>query len=62
MKEAYWWGFVGAAIMSEKKIIEYDIEHFKRYDGSSVVYKFSKMPSIIFRNLFGLIKLKKSFK
>ena len=59
VKEAYWWGFVGAAIMLKKKIIEYDIEHFERYDGSSVVYKFSKMPSIILRNLLGLIKLKK---
>ena len=62
VKEAYWWGFVGAATMSEKKIIEYDIEHFERYDGSSVVYKFSKMPGIIIRNLIGLLKLKKSFK
>ena len=61
VKEAYWWGFVGAAIMLKKKIIEYDIEHFERYDGSSVVYKFSKMPSIILRNLLGLIKLKNSF-
>ena len=61
VKEAYWWGFIGAAIMLKKKIIEYDIEHFERYDGSSVVYKFSKMPGIIFRNLLGLMKLKKSF-
>ena len=61
VKEAYWWGFVGAAIMFEKKIIEYDIEHFERYDGSSVVYKFSKMPGIILRNLIGLVKLKRSF-
>lgn len=61
VKEAYWWGFVGAAIMFEKKIIEYDIEHFERYDGSSVVYKFSKMPGIVFRNLLGLVKLKRSF-
>jgi glycosyltransferase involved in cell wall biosynthesis len=62
VKEAYWWGFVGAATMLEKKIIEYDIEHFERYDGSSVVYKFYKMPGIIIRNLIGLLKLKKSFK
>ncbi len=61
VKEAYWWGFIGAAIMLKKKIIEYDIEHFERYDGSSVVYKFSKMPGIIFRNLLGLVKLKRSF-
>jgi dolichol-phosphate mannosyltransferase len=62
VKEAYWWGFVGAAVMSKKKIIQYDIKHYERYDGSSVVYKFSKMPGIIFRNLRGLIRLKNSFK
>ncbi len=62
VKEAYWWGFVGAAIMSKKKVIELNIKHFERYDGSSVVYKFSKMPSIIMRNLLGLVKLKNSFK
>ena len=61
VKEAYWWGFIGAATMLKKKIIEFDIEHFERYDGASVVYKFTKMPSIIFRNLVGLIKLKRSF-
>ena len=61
VKEAYWWGFIGAAIMLKKKIIEYDIEHFERYDGSSVVYKFYKMPGIIFRNLLGLLRLKRSF-
>jgi len=62
VKEAYWWGFVGAAVMSKKKIIEFPIEHFERYDGSSVVYKFYKMPGIIFRNLLGLIRLKMSYK
>ena len=61
VKEAYWWGFIGAATMLKKKIIEFDIEHFERYDGASVVYKFTKMPSIIFRNLVGLVKLKRSF-
>ena len=48
-------------IFAKKKIIEFDIEHFERYDGASVVYKFTKMPSIIFRNLIGLVKLKRSF-
>ena len=61
VKEAYWWGFIGASVMYKKKIVQFDIEHFERYDGSSVVYKFSKMPGIILRNLAGLIKLKKSF-
>jgi hypothetical protein len=47
--------------MKKKIIKEIDIEHFKRYDGSTVVYKVSKMPLIIIRNVIGLVKLKKSF-
>jgi glycosyltransferase involved in cell wall biosynthesis len=61
LKEGFWWGFIGAAIMKKKIIKEIDIEHFKRYDGSTVVYKVSKMPLIIIRNVIGLVKLKKSF-
>lgn len=61
LKEGFWWGFVGAAKMFGLRINEIDIVHYKRYDGSTVVYKFSKMPLIIIRNIIGLIKLKKSF-
>ena len=60
LKEGFWWGFVGAAKMFGLRIKEIDIVHYKRYDGSTVVYKFSKMPMIIIRNIIGLIKLKKS--
>ena len=58
MKEGFWWGFIGAAIKKKKTIQEYPIVHYERYDGSSVVYKLSKMPSIIIRNIIGLIKLR----
>ncbi len=61
MREGFWWGFVGAAKMFNLKFHQIDIVHFQRYDGSTVVYKFSKMPMIIIRNIIGLIKLKKSF-
>jgi glycosyltransferase involved in cell wall biosynthesis len=61
LKEGFWWGFTGAAKMSGLKINQIDIIHYKRYDGSTVVYKLSKMPMIIIKNIIGLIKLKKSF-
>ncbi len=58
MREGFWWGFVGAALKKKKSLIQFEIEHFERYDGSSVVYKLSKMPAIILRNIIGLIKLR----
>jgi len=61
LKEGFWWGFIGAAKMLELKILQINIVHYKRYDGSTVVYKLSRMPMIIIRNIIGLIQLKKSF-
>jgi glycosyltransferase involved in cell wall biosynthesis len=58
MREGFWWGFVGAALKQKKTFFQYAIKHYERYDGSSVVYKPSKMLGIIFRNIGGLIKLK----
>jgi hypothetical protein len=58
MREGFWWGFIGAALKSKINISQYRIRHYARYDGSSVVYKFHKMPSIILRNIIGLIKLR----
>jgi dolichol-phosphate mannosyltransferase len=58
MREGFWWGFIGAALKTKINISQYRIRHYARYDGSSVVYKFHKMPSIIFRNIIGLIKLR----
>ena len=59
--EGFWWGFIGAAKLMGLKLMEIKIIHYKRYDGSSAVYKINKMPMIIIRNILGLIKLKKSF-
>jgi dolichol-phosphate mannosyltransferase len=61
LKEGFWWGFIGAAKMFGLSINQINIVHYKRYDGSTVVYKLSRMPMIIIRNITGLIKLKKSF-
>ena len=58
MREGFWWGFVGACVKLNINIKELKIIHFRRKDGSSVVYKPSKMPAIIYRNILGLIKLK----
>lgn len=58
LKEGFWWGFVGACIKKRKKLKECIIKHYERYDGSTVVYKPLRMPSIILRNLIGLLRLK----
>jgi glycosyltransferase involved in cell wall biosynthesis len=62
LKEGFWWGFIAAAKMSGLKILQIDIVHYKRYDGSTVVYKLTRMPNIIITNIIGLIRLKNSFK
>jgi len=58
MKEGFWWGFIGAAIKKSKSIQQINIKHYERYDGQSVVYRINKMPSIIYRNIKGLILLR----
>lgn len=58
MREGFWWGFIGAAIKFDMKISELNIKHYPRFDGSTVVYKLSKMPAIITRNIIGLFKLR----
>jgi glycosyltransferase involved in cell wall biosynthesis len=58
MREGFWWGFIGAALKLKINIKQYHIRHYARYDGSSVVYRFHKMPSIICRNIVGLVKLR----
>ncbi len=60
MREGFWWGFVGSAVLYKMKFLQAKIVHYPRYDGSTVVYKISKMPGIIIRNIIGLIKLRAS--
>ena len=58
LREGFWWGFVASGIKQNYKFKEIDIKHYPRFDGSTVVYKPLKMPSIIIRNIIGLMKLK----
>lgn len=58
MREGFWWGFIGAALKRNYKILQAPIKHYERYDGSTVVYKPSKMPAIILRNIKGLFRLR----
>ena len=58
LKEGFWWGFIGTAVKKRLTIFELPINHRLRLNGETVVYKTEKIPSIAFRNLFGLFKLK----
>src|SRR3989338_4193826 len=58
LKEGFWWGFIGTAVKKGLTIYELPINHQKRLNGETVVYKTNKVPSIAIRNLVGLIKLK----
>lgn len=60
LKEGFWWGFVGMCAKKKLSICEIPINHRKRLRGDTVVYKTNKIPSIAFRNLIGLVKLKYS--
>ena len=58
MKEGFWWGFIAIASQKNFSIKEVKINHRYRIYGKTNVYKVHKIPSIAFRNAFGLIKIK----
>lgn len=58
LKEGFWWGFVGTCIKWNIPIKEFPINHRLRIDGKTQVYTLSKMPSIAFRNIVGLVQLR----
>lgn len=58
LKEGFWWGFIGTAVKKELSIFELPMNHKVRLNGVTVVYKTNKIPSIAFRNLVGLFRLK----
>lgn len=58
LKEGFWWGFIGTAVKKRLTVYELPMNHRVRLNGKTVVYKTDKIPSIAFRNLVGLIKLK----
>ena len=58
MIEGFWWGFIAASLKENKKIYQIDINHRKRITGSTNVFLYYKIPSIAFRNIIGLFKIK----
>ena len=57
MKEGFWWGFVGLSVSNNIKFIERPIKHYPRSEGEAG-YKLKNLLGIIFRNIYGLIKIK----
>lgn len=57
-QEGFWWGFVGCCLLKKINFFEININHRKRIDGETNVYKFNKIPMIAIRNAIGLFKLR----
>ncbi len=58
MTEGFWWGFTACCLLKNFDLIEIDINHKKRIDGKTNVYKPQKIPIIAIRNAIGLFKIK----
>ena len=58
MQEGFWWGFIACCLLNKIKILEIEINHRKRIDGDTNVYKVNKLPMIAIRNAIGLLKLR----
>ena len=58
MKEGFWWGFTACCLLQNFNLDEININHKKRIDGKTNVYKIHKIPSIALRNAIGLLKIK----
>lgn len=58
LKEGFWWGFVGMAVKKNLSICEITINHRLRLKGDTVIYKINKIPLIVLRNIFSLIRLR----
>ena len=59
IKEGFWWEFYAWCKKRNLDIYEIPIKHFNRKYDNTVVFKFSKIPSIAVRNIIGLFKLRK---
>jgi dolichol-phosphate mannosyltransferase len=59
MNESFWTEFIIRAYNKNITIKEVSVKHRDRMAGSTVVYKKSKLPRIIFNQLIAVIKLKK---
>jgi glycosyltransferase involved in cell wall biosynthesis len=58
IREGFWWGFTGACWRLKIPMEEIQVHHRERTAGDTRIYKFWKMPGIIFRNVIGLLKLR----
>lgn len=59
IKEGFWWEFYAWCIKKNLEIVEIPIKHFNRKYDNTVVFKPRKIPGIAYRNIKGLIELKK---
>jgi len=58
MVEGCWWRFTAICIKKKMQVNQIDINHRLRISGKTNVFLLRKIPSIVLRNIFGLIKLK----
>ena len=58
LREGFWWGFIAMCYKKKLSVKEIPINHRLRIDGGTRVFVFSKIISIAFRNLVGLVKLR----
>ena len=58
MREGFWWGFTASCLINNFNFHEIKINHRKRKDGETNVYKIHKIPLIAIRNAIGLLKIK----
>ena len=59
IKEGFWWEFYAWCIKKNLEIVEIPIKHFNRKYDNTVVFRPRKIPGIAYRNIKGLIELKK---
>ena len=62
IKEGFWWEFYAWCIKRNLDIVEIPIKHFNREYGNTVVFTLRRIPKIAYRNILGLIKLRKKLK
>ena len=61
ISEGFWWEFNAWAIKRNLVPTQIEINHFTRADGTGTkVYKFAKLPDILYRNILNIYKVKVS--
>jgi len=62
LTHGFWWEFYARAKFLSLNIDEVTVNHRKRGYGSSVIFKFSTIPYIAFKNIYNLFKLRQILK